>query len=64
MKYKYMLLQEVYNSHIAYGITVGNISIHDITSDKDKILLLVELCNRLKLSPLHLRDVVDDFLVG
>ena len=37
-------------------------SIRDISSDKEKIALLVDECNRHKLSPIHLRDVIDDFI--
>lgn len=37
-------------------------SIGDITSDKQKLEELVFYCNRLKLSVIHLSDVVEDFL--
>ncbi len=37
-------------------------SIHDITSDKPKLAALVQQCNLLELSPIHLEDVVEDFL--
>ena len=33
-----------------------------LTEDKGGLQSLVELCNRLKLSPIHLDDVVEDFL--
>lgn len=39
-------------------------SVHDITADKQALSELVELCNRLGLSLMHLNDVVEDFLVG
>jgi DNA-binding PadR family transcriptional regulator len=35
---------------------------NNLTEDKDGLQSLVELCNRLKLSPIHLDDVVEDFL--
>lgn len=35
---------------------------NNLTEDKDGLQNLVELCNRLKLSPIHLDDVVEDFL--
>ncbi|MBO5009861.1 MAG: hypothetical protein J6D20_04085 [Clostridia bacterium] len=38
-------------------------SAHDVTTDKDSLLELVNDCNRLGLSTLHLNDVVEDFLV-
>ncbi len=37
-------------------------SVRDITSDKEKLKALVDICNRLKLSTIHLLDVVEDFL--
>ena len=46
-----------------YGITCGNRIIKDISIDKKKVEQLVELCNKNKLSPIHLDDVIDDFLV-
>ena len=53
---------------ISYGITVCTdadsvpFSICDITSDKEKLLELIHKCNLLGLSPMHLCDVVEDFL--
>jgi len=38
-------------------------SIHDITTDKSGLVKLINDCNRLELSILHLRDVVEDFLL-
>lgn len=38
-------------------------SIHDITSNKKRLLQLVDDCNRLELSIVHLSDVVEDFLL-
>lgn len=54
----------------AFGIALCDESSHiicqvdDITTDEAAIKRLIELCNRLKLSPLHLSDVVDDFLLA
>ena len=36
-------------------------SIHDITNDRERVTKLVRQCNRSGLSPIHLRDVVEDF---
>ncbi len=33
-----------------------------ITSDKDRLRALVDRCNQLHLSPVHLEDILDDFL--
>lgn len=37
-------------------------SVRDITSDKQLLRKLVDNCNRLELSTVHLHDVVEDFL--
>ena len=37
-------------------------SVHDVTSDRENLSKLVDYCNRLKLSTIHLSDVVEDFL--
>lgn len=45
-----------------YGITYGPIEFKDISIHKEKIEKLIELCNKGNLSPIHLEDVVEDFL--
>lgn len=37
-------------------------SVHDITGDGRALERLVRTCNRLRLSPCHLADIVEDFL--
>ena len=37
-------------------------SIHDVTSEKNKLLELINKCNNCKLSLIHLDDVIQDFL--
>ena len=37
-------------------------SVHGISEDKEKLLKLVQTCNCLELSVIHLRDVIEDFL--
>ena len=74
----YEVTEETYSlcgiNHASYGIsayadadsdhTTTIIAwIRDITSDKQKLAELVRQCNRLELSPIHLNDVVEDFLV-
>ena len=39
-------------------------SVHDITADKQALSELVDLCNHLELSTIHLNDVVEDFLAS
>ena len=38
-------------------------SVRDITSNKEGLARLVDDCNRLELSTVHLNDVVEDFLL-
>ena len=38
-------------------------SVRDVTSDKAGLTRLVNDCNRLELSTVHLNDVVEDFLL-
>lgn len=45
------------------GLTVVA-AVSDVTSDEEKLLDLVGLCNDLALDPRHLHDVVEDFLCG
>ena len=37
-------------------------SVHDITANESALQELVSQCNELELSPIHLLDVVEDFL--
>lgn len=37
-------------------------AVSDVSSDLQSVQKLVKLCNSLKLSPIQLRDVLDDFL--
>ena len=45
------------------GTLVVVASVHDISSDYDAVRRLVDLCNRLEVSPCHLLDVVEDSIV-
>lgn len=73
MKVTYGIVEETYNYkeevRVSYGIaafadaTTIIASCQDITSDKQKLQDLINLCNELDLSPIHLNDVVQDFLV-
>ena len=53
---------KIYN---AYGIAVQEIArIDDIAVSAETLRHLVELCSRLELSPLHLSEVIDDFILS
>ena len=73
----YTLIEEEFISYnityTSYGINVCEdlngcgetsvvASIHDITTDKLKLSKLISSCNRLKLSVIHLSDIIEDFL--
>ena len=73
----YVVIEEKYahisGTRVSYGIAVckGESQehsastihlIHDITSDRDRLEALVSNCNRLRLSSVHIYDVVEDFL--
>ena len=77
MNVTYAVTEEKYTfgnkSRISYGIVAYTnseqdctatiiASVHDVTSDKQRLISLVDDCNRLELSPMHLHDVVEDFL--
>ena len=73
----YGIVQELYavetEHRISYGIvayanmsedgtTTIVASVRDISSDKHQVEELINLCNHLQLSLLHLDDVIEDFL--
>ena len=77
IKVTYGIVEERYTlgneSRVSYGISAYSdanengtativSSVHDITSNKESLARLVDDCNRLKLSTVHLHDVVEDFL--
>lgn len=71
MQYQYLITSITYDDIHTYGIAaavnydgcfVVIESYIDLSTDKDSIEHLVELCNNLHLDVLHLRDIVDDFL--
>ena len=68
-----MVIENVYNeeasTRIGYGIALfeNNSSLissfPDVSRDRKAVEKLVNLCNKLDLSPDHLTDVIEDFLV-
>ena len=48
--------------YIGYGIRCKEICIPDITTNKSRLEKMIELCNRLDLSPIHMEDIVLDFI--
>lgn len=77
MNITYGITEEIYTlngkSRKSYGIAVyadseedGSTtiltSVRDITSERERLADLVHKCNLLELSPIHLDDVIEDFL--
>ena len=72
MDCKYILIRDTYSDgtqrRTGYGIaaldreSVTISAAHDLSSNETEVAELVKMCNRLKLSPMHLQDVVEDFL--
>lgn len=67
---KYVLIKGLYSidgdTHIGYGIGYNDDSslfFEDLTTNPTLVTNLVKLCNDLNLSPIHLKDVLEDFLV-
>ena len=48
--------------YTVFGIECEEIRIDDVSSDRIRVIRLVELANALSLSPVHIKDVVIDFL--
>lgn len=66
---KYVIIQGLYsidrNAHIGYVVGCAENSdlfFEDITTSLELAEKLVRLCNQSDLSPIHLKDVVEDFL--
>ena len=67
------ILENVSHPRRCYGIALVSVceetpivleTFFDVSSDRNQIQQLVALCNDLKLDPIHLPDVLDDFLVN
>lgn len=58
----YELTEQKKNDISVYGVKYGNLQINDISADKDKVEKFVDDINKYQLSPIHLGDVVDDFV--
>ena len=76
-KITYGVSEETYSlnnqTRTAYGIVIYSNaeedgtativgSIRDVTPNKEKMERLVSACNKLELSPIHIYDVIDDFI--
>lgn len=48
--------------YTGYGVSCGECSVDDITSERSVITKLADDLNRYEASPLHIRDIVENFL--
>ena len=75
MEYHYVvidsILKDVSHPRRCYGIALVSDyegtpvvleTVFDVSSDRQQIERLVALCNDLKIDPIHLSDVLDDYL--
>lgn len=63
-KEMYELTEQKKNDISVYGIKYGNLQIDDISTDKGRVKNFVDDINKYQLSPIHLGDVVDDFVAS
>lgn len=61
-KEMYELTEQKKNDISVYGVKYGDLQIDDISADKDRVKKFVDDINKYQLSPIHLGDVVDDFV--
>lgn len=72
-RYRYVPVQEPLkdedgNGYVSYGISIRSVEdelafVSDISTDFDKVRQLADLCTEQELDPIHLNDVIEDFLV-
>lgn len=61
-KEMYELTEQKKNDISVYGVKYGDLQIDDISADKDRVKKFVDDINKYQLSPIHLGDVVADFV--
>lgn len=61
-KEMYELTEQKKNDISVYGVKYGDLQIDDISADKDRVEKFVNDINKYQLSPIHLGDVVVDFV--
>lgn len=58
----YELTEQKKNDISVYGVKYGDLQIDDISTDKGRAKKFVDDINKYQLSPIHLGDVVVDFV--
>lgn len=71
-RYKYLPVQETLTSdelgtYVTYSVSVRTVSeeiafIRDVSTDFEEIAQLTERCTEQQLDPVHLDDLIEDFL--
>ena len=61
-KEMYELTEQKKNDISVYGVKYEDLQIDDISADKDSVRKFVNDINKYQLSPIHLGDVVADFV--
>ena len=62
MNTMYELTEQKKNDISVYGVKYGDLQIDDISTDKGRVKKFVYYINKYQLSPIHLGDVVVDFV--
>ena len=58
----YEMIEKKKNDISVYGVKYGDLQIDDISADKDRVKKFVNDINKYQLAPIHLGDVVADFV--
>ena len=62
MNTMYELTEQKKNDISVYGVKYGDLQIDDISTDKGRVKKFVDDINKYQLFPIHLGDVVVDFV--
>lgn len=58
----YEMIEKKKNDISVYGVKYEDLQIDDISTDKGRVKNFVDNINKYQLSPIHLCDVVEDFV--
>lgn len=58
----YEMIEKKKNDISVYGVKYEDLQIDDISTDKGRVKNFVDDINKYQLSPIHLCDVVEDFV--
>lgn len=72
VRYRYVPVQETVtddegNRHVTYGLSVRTVEdeiiyVSDVSTDFEELAKLADVCTEKGLEPIHLDDVIEDFL--